>query len=585
MSRKEQSAIFAYRPIYLFIFIFVLLTEVLVFFMYKEIKQRSEHAARLDARAGLDSIVERLNLHTSLATETIQSMAHLLEQTKSVGDIESVMPKILRASPETTVYGIGVWSKEHTLVPSRRLYGPYWHRDVKQGWILTREWETEAYNFPKQNWYLSGVPTTIPTFLEPYFDTGIVYVSLVRNFSDRTEQVKGVLTVDMIIPQLDQLIENLNSDGELKYYVLSKEGHVLAHPLKALMIKKLGPKATEADLLGQPFSVFDEIEKQAWGDDSFELESEVVQGLGWTVVARIETGYLHRDSKRVLIVLLGSGISLLSLMFFAAFTIRRIGKALDIARAASASSAKMASLGEMAGGVAHEINNPLAILSMTAEQMQDLLQEENIPKKLMQDKLLKIQKTVERISVIVRGLKSFSRDGSQDPFEPVQVGFLLADSLALCRERFNNHSVNIEVGEMQNLAAVSCRPVQISQVILNLLNNSFDAIETQPDKWIRIDARVIEAKEAKEQGLFASSITAKDRLQKFVRITISDSGRLDKSLRVKLFQPFFTTKPVGKGTGLGLSISRTILESHHGRLSIDLKSEHTTFYIDLPLAA
>ena len=109
---------------------------------------------------------------------------------------------------------------------------------------------------------------------------------------------------------------------------------------------------------------------------------------------------------------------------------------------------------------------------------------------------------------------------------------------------------------------VSSRQAQISQILINLLNNSFDAIATLKNKWI-------EVKGFNEEGL--------------IKIQITDSGTgIDKSVVEKMMNPFFTTKEVGKGTGLGLSISSEILKSHGGSLKYLEDSKNTTFLITLP---
>jgi signal transduction histidine kinase len=104
--------------------------------------------------------------------------------------------------------------------------------------------------------------------------------------------------------------------------------------------------------------------------------------------------------------------------------------------------------------------------------------------------------------------------------------------------------------------------IQISQVILNLLNNAFDAIQDATDKWIKIQTYI-------EHGQ--------------VQIRVTDCGHgISNEVAKKIMQPFFTTKPIGKGTGLGLSISKGIVEAHQGKLTIDTESKNTCFVITLP---
>lgn len=224
-------------------------------------------------------------------------------------------------------------------------------------------------------------------------------------------------------------------------------------------------------------------------------------------------------------------------------------------------TAKMSALGEMAGGIAHEINTPLGTISLVAEQLQDLLEEEPIDRKNVSRMLDVIGKTVRRISGIIKGLRTFSRDGSLDPFEAVSVSRIVQDTLALCHERLKNSGVQVRIGPISDDRTVQCRFVQISQVLLNLVSNACDAIAPLPEKWIEITA-------VSENGR--------------VLISVMDSGSgIPKEVHAKLFQPFFTTKAIGKGTGLGLSISKGIMNAHQGDLRIDENCVNTRFLIEL----
>ncbi|MBO9667220.1 MAG: GHKL domain-containing protein [Bdellovibrio sp.] len=225
-------------------------------------------------------------------------------------------------------------------------------------------------------------------------------------------------------------------------------------------------------------------------------------------------------------------------------------------------SAKLASLGEMAGGIAHEINTPLNVILLSAEQQMDLLQDGLTNKGQMKESIEKVQSTTNRIATIVRGLRTFARDGAQDPIESISVHSVIDNTLALCYEKFKLNDIEVRRHQNQENVMIQCRPVQVSQVILNLLNNAFEAIRDLPQKWIRID--VLE------------HLTD-------VEIRITDSGDgIPENLREDIFRPFFTTKGIGKGTGLGLSISRGLIESHQGQLFIDGTSTNTSFVIRLP---
>lgn len=244
--------------------------------------------------------------------------------------------------------------------------------------------------------------------------------------------------------------------------------------------------------------------------------------------------------------------------------VRQIRKNLEIS---NIHASKMATLGEMAGGIAHEINNPLSVISFKTELVRIRLKESSITPpeaagKILHD-LLTIDHTVDRIAKIIRGLRTFSRDVDHDQMELFKIHDMIEDSLSLCMEKMKAHSVDLRIKEESNRdLAVEGRAVQLSQVILNMLNNSMDAIESLPEKWIELNV---------------------SQIKTGVRISITDSGSgIPKDIISKIMQPFFTTKEQGRGTGLGLSISKGIVDDHHGRIYYDETSKHTRFIVELP---
>ena len=137
---------------------------------------------------------------------------------------------------------------------------------------------------------------------------------------------------------------------------------------------------------------------------------------------------------------------------------------------------KMAALGEMAAGMAHEINNPVAIIQLTSEQMQDLLSDETPDIPMIRDMTQNIQTMGLRISKIVRALKSFARNGEQDPMVETPVSQIIEETMVLCQEKFRNRGVELRCDEIPQKLTLSCRSVQISQIVLNLLQNALDAV-------------------------------------------------------------------------------------------------------------
>ncbi|MEQ1723032.1 MAG: HAMP domain-containing sensor histidine kinase, partial [Pseudobdellovibrio sp.] len=224
-------------------------------------------------------------------------------------------------------------------------------------------------------------------------------------------------------------------------------------------------------------------------------------------------------------------------------------------------SSKMASLGEMSGGLAHEINNPVAIISGRAQQLLMMLQKDNISKEVLINGLENISTTTKRIDRIIKGLRSFSRDTEIESHTEANLKNIIEDTLTFCEAKFKNFGIDISYTVSEEIN-IECGPTQISQVLLNALNNSYDAIIESNIKWIKI-----EASETNNE----------------VRIQITDSGNgIPEHLRDKVMQPFFSTKEIGKGTGLGLSISKGIMEAHKGQFYINHESTNTQLVMILP---
>ncbi len=225
-------------------------------------------------------------------------------------------------------------------------------------------------------------------------------------------------------------------------------------------------------------------------------------------------------------------------------------------------ASKFSALGEMAGGIAHEINNPLSIIKGYI----DLLKRHSSRRTLNEDLLLqyihKMDQTVARISRIVSGMRRFSRESSMDEKVNYSLKKIIEETLDICQERINNNGTALDIEFLQEDLQIYCRPIEISQVFLNLINNSYQATVGYTHPWIKIKMY-----EVGQQ----------------VRVSITDCGEgIIPAVRQKLFQPFFTTKDVGVGTGLGLSISRGIIEEHKGRLFYQEDVPNTTFVIELP---
>jgi C4-dicarboxylate-specific signal transduction histidine kinase len=217
-------------------------------------------------------------------------------------------------------------------------------------------------------------------------------------------------------------------------------------------------------------------------------------------------------------------------------------------------------LGMISRGIAHEISNPLAIIQARATQLlrtyKDPTKLENIARGLEQ-----ILFSSERINRTIQGIREFVHQDERHYDEDVKLKELVDDVLVFCGQRMKNHGVNLLFYELDN-HRLRGHKIQLEQVILNLMSNSFDAIEFLPDKWIEISAE-----EASDS----------------IRIYFKDSGSgIPAEIAAHMMEPFYTTKKVGTGTGMGLNLAQTIIEKHGGTITYLDKEKHTTFLINLP---
>jgi signal transduction histidine kinase len=238
-------------------------------------------------------------------------------------------------------------------------------------------------------------------------------------------------------------------------------------------------------------------------------------------------------------------------------------KEIDLQKSIVYQSARLASIGEMAGGIAHEVNNPLSIIAGMSKVLRKHFDQNqiSIPEAVLCFE--KINKNVNRIAGIIKSLRTVSRDGNFDPFQNESFNDVITDIVDLVKDRYNSIGTDFRYTPISSDFNFDCRRVQIEQVLINLLNNAADATADQKAPWVELKI---------------------EKSSTSLKILIIDSGMgIPEEVRNKIMTPFFTTKAPGKGTGLGLSISSNIIKQHSGKFYVDANHPNTCFVIELPL--
>ncbi|MHC1744775.1 MAG: PocR ligand-binding domain-containing protein [Syntrophobacteraceae bacterium] len=229
---------------------------------------------------------------------------------------------------------------------------------------------------------------------------------------------------------------------------------------------------------------------------------------------------------------------------------------------------KLESIGTLASGVAHEINNPVNGIMNYAQLIMDRMVEDDPSRELAHE----IVHETERVATIVRNLLTFARHEKQS-HSPAHLSDILSAALSLTRAVMRHDQIDLRLEIPDDLPRIKCRSQQIQQVLMNLLTNARDSLNERYSGYSPEKKLLVSAKEIQKQG------------HRFIRTTVEDSGTgISLDNRGRIFDPFFTTKPKESGTGLGLSISYGIVKDHGGDLTVESEpGVFTRFHMDLPV--
>jgi two-component system NtrC family sensor kinase len=391
------------------------------------------------------------------------------------------------------------------------------------------------------------------------------FVIAVRGYSNGRGWILRA-TVDSDI--FNKLVRTAQTGKSGDAYIINKYGVYQTAP--RFSGKVLGKSNIPLNLFGRSTTVAEKIKDDG---KTKHVAGAWLKNNDWLLVITQDVG----DEKGALLTTRNTEIfiivlSCLAIIMTTFFVMRIIFKHLEEADKGISElndqliqSDKMAALGKMATGIAHEINNPLAIIGEKAGWMRDLLVEEEFREsenfKEYVQSVDKIEEHVERARKITHNMLGFARR-MEHRLDDVDINHVLHQTLELLQSHAQTNNIEIRKDFQSGLPIIASDQSQLQQVFLNLINNAIDAVEK--DGWIEIKTR-------------------KKDSQIIVAIKDNGPGIAEEHLK-KVFDPFFTTKETGKGTGLGLSVSYNIIEKLGGTIKAESKpSEGAVFSIKIPI--
>lgn len=230
---------------------------------------------------------------------------------------------------------------------------------------------------------------------------------------------------------------------------------------------------------------------------------------------------------------------------------------------------KMAALGDMAGGIAHEINNPLAVILGKLHKVNSLIKVEVPDRELVSSELSRVKAAAERIVKIIKGLRQFARADEKEERKQFTLKTLMDEVLGLTASRMNAHGIDFKVGEFSESVVLSAQLAQLTQALINILGNAHDAA-LEPGMEGRVPEVSLSAVLQVSEGK--------------VTIECKDNGLgIHSDHSKKIFDPFFSLKSEQKSVGLGLSVAKKIIEENGGSVSFHSQPGHTVFRVSLPI--
>jgi two-component system NtrC family sensor kinase len=427
--------------------------------------------------------------------------------------------------------------------------------------------ELKGINYKKEDWFQSTVAGGV--YISDVFLGYRKFPHFIISVMSREGEKSWILRATINSEIIDSIVRAAQIGKKGDAFIINKRNILQTTP------------RFSGDLFGHPktpdFSktVETHIEEIRTEEGSYFFAATLITNTRWILVvkedpreqltpllrARTIAAFLFMGG--ILVIVLGTFLTTRAMMNQLIKSQRKQAVSEDI----MVQSSKMAALGKMAAGIAHEINNPLAVIGEKAGWIKDLLSDEDLTQnpnlKEVEESVNKIEYHVERAKKVTHRLLGFARrmEPSQ---EQVDINKTLNSTVDFLENESRYRNIDIQIDPQFDLPEITSDSSQLQQVFLNIINNAIDAIGKNGEIHIK-----------------TSFLTKR----KEIKIEITDNGPgIPKEDITKIFDPFYTTKEVGKGTGLGLSIVYSIIEKLGGRIMVASEvGQGTTFTIYLPL--
>ncbi|MFO8085608.1 MAG: ATP-binding protein [Desulfobacterales bacterium] len=434
--------------------------------------------------------------------------------------------------------------------------GPY---KLVKAQYAEAEWFNEAI---RQDNYISDVFLGLRRL--PHF-----IVSVKKYDGDKTWLLRSTIN----FAAFNDLVENLQIGQTGFAFIVNRDGNFQTRPKSdAITAKNLS-----LNLIRNEENPDEVVIRETFGTS---VQEEIILVTGflkdgeWVMVfqqnLKDALSEIETAQNIAILIIMSGGLVIITMAFFlSTITVNRIAKAdmeKEMMNQQVIETGKLASIGELAAGIAHEINNPVAIMVEEAGWIQDLLEEEEFQEgenlEEFSRALAQINAQGRRCKEITHKLLSFARK-TDSQVQELQINELIEEVISLSTQRAKYSNVVVNTNLDQNLPQIPISSTEFQQVLLNLINNAMDAME-------------------KTGGTLDISTSQQNE---DIIIILEDTGPGIPEVNLsKIFDPFFTTKPVGKGTGLGLSICYGIIKKMGGQISVQSAvNKGTTFTIQIPI--